>query len=96
MLDYRKMMHLHERGASKNNLATIFGFKWKTVDRVITRINEMWGDCDSIPSDLTNDQIRRLIIRPTIERDEDYLWPDFSLLSRKDMKKMNMCFGTSM
>ena len=89
MLDYRKMMHLYERGASKNNLATIFGCKWETVDRAITRINEMWGDCDSIPSDLTNDQIRRLIIRPTRERDEDYLWPDFSLLSKKDLKKMN-------
>ena len=88
MLDYRKMMHLYERGASKNNLATIFGCKWETVDRAITRINEMWGDCDSIPSDLTNDQIRRLIIRPTRERDEDYLWPDFSLLSKKDLKKM--------
>ena len=57
MLDYRKMMHLYERGASKNNLATIFGCKWETVDRAITRINEMWGDCDSIPSDMTNDQI---------------------------------------
>ena len=36
MLDYRRMMHLHERGESKNNLATIFGCKWKTVDRAIS------------------------------------------------------------
>ena len=50
MLDYRKMMHLYERGASKNNLATIFGCKWMTVDRAITRINEMWGTVIPYPA----------------------------------------------
>lgn len=59
MLDYRKMMMLYERGITKNNLATIFNCRWKTVDRAITRIKEKWGNCESIPSDLSNDGIRK-------------------------------------
>ena len=89
MLDYRKMMMLYERGITKNNLATIFNCRWKTVDRAITRIKEKWGDCDSIPSDLSNDGIREEILRPTREADIGFLQPDFSSLSKNDLRKMS-------
>lgn len=89
MLDYRKMMLLYERGSTKNNLAEIFNCKWKTVDRAITRIQERWGNLDSIPSDLSNDAIKEEILKPTREADGNYLQPDFSVLSKNDLKSMN-------
>lgn len=89
MLDYRKMMLLYERGSTKNNLAEIFNCKWETVDRAITRIKERWGNLDSIPSDLSNEAIKAEILKPTREADGNYLQPDFSELSRKDLKSMN-------
>ena len=89
MLDYKKMMLLYERGSTKNNIAEIFSCKWETVDRAITRIKERWGNLDSIPSDLSNEAIKAEILKPTREADGNYLQPDFSELSRKDLKNMN-------
>lgn len=89
MLDYRKMMLLYERGSTKNNLAEIFKCKWETVDRAITRIKEKWGNLESIPSSLSNEAIRAEILKPTREADENFLQPDFSELSRKELKSMN-------
>lgn len=43
MIDYRKMMHLYERGVSKNCLAVSFKCKWETVDRAVERIASKWG-----------------------------------------------------
>lgn len=89
MLDYRKMMLLYERGSTKNNLAETFNCKWETVDRAITRIKEKWGNLDSIPSDITNDGIKEEILKPTREADGNFLQPDFSELSRKELNQMN-------
>lgn len=89
MLDYRKLMLLYERGSTKNNLAEIFNCKWETIDRAITRIKERWGNLDSIPIDLSNNEIRMEILNPTRKADDNYLQPDFSLLSKKNLGSMN-------
>lgn len=89
MLDYRKLMLLYERGSTKNNLAEIFNCKWETIDRAITRIKERWGNLDSIPIDLSNNEIRMEILNPTRKADDNYLQPDFSLLSKKNLESMN-------
>lgn len=89
MIDYRKMMLLYERGTSKNNLATIFNCKWETINRAITRIKEKWGEGESIPKELSNEEIKEEILNQTRNANIDFLQPDFDSLSKKDLKKMN-------
>ena len=87
MIDYRKMMHLYERGVSKNCLAVSFKCKWETVDRAVERIASKWGSSENIPEELTNEGIRLEILSLGKMPDASYYVPEFSKLSNRDLGK---------
>ena len=39
MIDYRKMMHLYEKGVTTNCLAVALNSKWETVNRAVRRMH---------------------------------------------------------
>ena len=88
-MDYRKMMHLYERGVTKNCLAVTFSCKWETVDRAINRIIERWGSGANIPQELTNEGIRQEILSLGRRHDENYFIPDFSCFTQKEINRQN-------
>ena len=57
MIDYKKLLELKKRGLSGRAIATSLGCKWDTVQRIVSRCENYWGDLESIPEDLSNADI---------------------------------------
>lgn len=49
MIDYLKMLQLRKQGASINAIANAMSCKWDTVEQVISRCLNAWGNLESIP-----------------------------------------------
>lgn len=76
MVDYRKILQLREQGASVNAIAHLLGCKWKTVDRVLSRCESVWGDIAEVPKNLSNEQIADNIFTNRYSVDQSFLQPD--------------------
>ena len=86
MVDYKKLLELKKRGLSGNSIARTLGCKWDTVQRVITRCENYWGDLDSIPEGISNADIADAIFINRFKTDEDYLQPDCEIILEKQRK----------
>lgn len=76
MVDYRKILQLGEQSASVNAIANTLACKWKTVDRIISRCESVWGDVSAVPKDLSNEQIADNIFANRYQVNSSYLQPD--------------------
>ncbi len=74
--DYRKLIQLYGNTKSKNEIATIMRCKWETVRDAIRRLEDVWGSLDSIPRDLSNEDIARAL-RNSSKNSSDYLPIDY-------------------
>lgn len=59
--DYRKLIQLYGNTKNKNEIATIMRCKWETVRDAIRRLEDVWGSLDSIPRNLSNEDIVRAL-----------------------------------
>lgn len=59
--DYRKLIQLYGNTKNKNEIATIMRCKWETVRDAIRRLEDVWGSLDSIPRNLSNEDIARAL-----------------------------------
>ncbi len=49
MLDYKSIIRLKKLGLSHGAIATRIGCKWESVQRIVTRCENEWGDLEKIP-----------------------------------------------
>ncbi len=83
MIDYKKLLELKKRGLSGHAIAKTLGCKWDTVQRIVSRCENYWGDLESVPESLSNADIADAIFVKRFKADEDYLQPDCELILEK-------------
>ena len=83
MTDYQKILRLCRSGLGNNPIAKAVGCKWDTVERTLTKCEECWGTIKDVPTDLSNEEIEKVINRPNREADDSYLKPDCEEVSKK-------------
>ena len=83
MIDYKKLLELKKRGLSGHAIAKTLGCKWDTVQRIVSRCENYWGDLESVPDSLSNADIADAIFVKRFKADEDYLQPDCELILEK-------------
>ena len=83
MTDYQKILRLCRSGLGNNPIAKAVGCKWDTVERTLTKCEECWGTIKDVPTDLSNEEIEKVINRPNREADDSYLKPDCGEVSKK-------------
>jgi len=78
MINYRKALELKSLGLSINSIAGLLGCKWDTVQRAFCRMENVWGDLEAVPPDLTSLQIADMVLSKTrFSVDDGFLQPDW-------------------
>jgi len=85
MLDYKKMLQLKVQGASINSIANTMCCKWETVNRTVTRCQQLFGSLEEA-KDLSNEEIASTIFIRQKKIDTSYLQPDSEIVLQKQAK----------
>ena len=56
MLDYKSMIRLKKLGLNTSAIANRLECKWDTVQRIISRCENIWGSVDGVPEDFSNEE----------------------------------------
>ena len=88
MLDYKSIIRLKKMGLKTAAIAKHLECKWESVDRIATRCEIVWGSVDSVPGNLTNEEIADFLFTTRKNVDLDYLQPD----SEKILEKQRQGF----
>lgn len=76
MTDYQQILMLCKSGMGTNPIARTLGYKWETVERTISKCEEIWGTIHEVPEDLSNEELGKVLNRPCRHADPGYLPPD--------------------
>ena len=94
MLDYKSIVRLKRLGLTNAAIANNLGCKWDSVQRIVSRCENVWGSVDGIPDDLTNEEIADVLFSSRKSVDLDYLQPDCEAILEKQRKGIFvMSFG---
>ena len=61
MLDYKSMIRLKRLGLKTSAIANSLGCKWDSVQRIVSRCENVWGSVDGVPDDLSNEEIADIL-----------------------------------
>lgn len=86
MLDYKSIIRLKKLGLSHGAIAARLGCKWESVQRIVTRCENEWGDLCAVPEDLTNEEIADTLFQTRKSVDTDYFQPDCERILEKQRK----------
>ena len=64
MTDYQKILMLSRSGMGTNPIARALGYKWETVERTLSKCEEIWGTIHEVPEDLSNEELNKVLNRP--------------------------------
>lgn len=73
MTDYQQILMLCRSGMGTNPIARTLGYKWETVERAISKCEEIWGTIYEVPEDLSNEELGKVLNRPSRHADPGYL-----------------------
>ena len=76
MLDYKSMIRLKKLGLNNAAIANSLECKWDSVQRIISRCENVWGSVQGVPEDLSNEEIADILFSSRKSVDLDYLQPD--------------------
>lgn len=76
MLDYKSIVRLKKLGLNNTAIANSLKCKWDSVQRIISRCENIWGSVDGVPDNLSNDEIADLLFSTRKSVDLSYLQPD--------------------
>ncbi len=76
MLDYKSIIRLKKLGLNNAGIANSIGCKWESVQRVISRCENIWGSVHGVPENLSNDEIADFLFSNRKCIDLNYLQPD--------------------
>ena len=86
MLDYKSIVRLKRLGLNNAAIANSLGCKWDSVQRIVSRCENVWGSVDGVPDDLTNEEIADILFSSRKSVDLDYLQPDCEKILEKQRK----------
>ena len=86
MLDYKSIIRLKKMGLKTAAIANSLSCKWESVDRIVTRCENIWGSVDGVPENLTNEEIADFLFTTRKSVDLDYLQPDSEKILEKQRK----------
>ena len=61
MLDYKAMIRLKKLGLNNTAIANNVQCKWDSVQRIISRCENIWGSIEGVPTDLSNDELADIL-----------------------------------
>ena len=76
MLDYKSIIRLKKLGLNNSSIARNLQCKWDSVQRIISRCENVWGSLDGVPADLSNEEIADMLFSTRKCIDLSYLQPD--------------------
>lgn len=76
MLDYKSIVRLKKLGLNNAAIANSLGCKWDSVQRIVSRCENVWGSVQGVPEDLSNDEIADVLFSSRKSVDLNYLQPD--------------------
>ena len=76
MLDYKSIVKLKKLGLNNSAISNSLHFKWETIQRVISRCENIWGSIDGVPDGLSNEEIADLLFTNRKSTDLSYLQID--------------------
>ncbi len=83
MLDYKSIIRLKKMGLSNRAVANSLHCKWETVERIVTRCENVWGSLEGVPMNLNNEEIADVLFTGRKSVDLDYLQPDCETILAK-------------
>ena len=83
MLDYKSMIRLKKLGLNTSAIANRLECKWDTVQRIISRCENIWGSVEGVPEDFSNEEIADMLFTARKSVDLDYLQPDCEKILEK-------------
>ena len=86
MLDYKSIVRLKRLGLTNAAIANSLGCKWDSVQRIVSRCENVWGSVSGVPDDLTNEEIADILFSSRKSVDLDYLQPDCEKILEKQRK----------
>ncbi len=86
MLDYKSIVRLKKLGLSNAAIANSLGCKWDSVQRIVSRCENVWGSVNGVPDDLRNEEIADILFSARKSVDLDYLQPDCEQILEKQRK----------
>ena len=86
MLDYKSIVRLKRLGLNNAAIANSLGCKWDSVQRIVSRCENVWGSVDGVPDDLTNEEIADVLFSSRKSVDLNYLQPDCEKILEKQRK----------
>ena len=86
MLDCKSIIRLKKLGLHNAAVANALGCKWDSVQRIVTRCENVWRDLSGVPDDLSNEEIADILFSSRKSVDLDYLQPDSEKILEKQRK----------
>jgi len=86
MLDYKSIVKLKKLGLNNAAIANSLGCKWDSVQRIVSRCENVWGSVGGVPEDLSNEEIADILFSSRKSVDLDYLQPDCETILEKQRK----------
>ena len=87
MLDYKLIVRYKKLGLNNATIANSIGCKWDSVQRIISRCENVWGSVDGVPPDLSNEEIADILFSSRKSVDLDYLQPDCEKILTKQRQQ---------
>lgn len=82
MLDYKSIVRLKRLGLNNTAIANSLKCKWDSVQRIVSRCENIWGSIDGGPDNLSNEEIADLLFSTRKSVDLSYLQPDCDRISK--------------
>ena len=86
MLDYKAMIRLKKLGLNNTAIANNVQCKWDSVQRIISRCENIWGSIEGVPTDLSNDELADILFSSRKNVDLSYLQPDSEAILERQRK----------
>ena len=86
MLDYKSIVRLKKRGLNNSAVANALSCKWDSVQRIVSRCENVWGSLEGVPENLSNEEIADILFSSRKTVDLDYLQPDSERILEKQRK----------
>lgn len=83
MTDYQKILMLSRSGMGTNPIARALGYKWETVERTLSKCEEIWGTIHEVPEDLSNEELGKVLNRPNRQPETGYMPLDCETLYKR-------------
>ncbi len=86
MLDYKSIVRLKKLGLNNAAIANSLSCKWDSVQRIVSRCENVWGSIHGVPEDLSNEEIADILFSSRKSVDLAYLQPDSEKILEKQRK----------